>query len=124
MAHRRWIGYVPLPPSADGLVPEAVVDLTYRATLDRLDILRVAGSSNAARAQLRYALARPDALRTPSVGFEIEAVVGRQITAVTVPRDDPLQVPLCLDDGAESSCSAPGEPGGGPARSTPSAARR
>lgn len=119
------IGYLPVPPSADGLVPEAVVDLTYRATLDRLDLQRVAGISNAARAQLRYALARLDTLRTPSIGFEIEAVVGRQITAVTVPSGDPLKVRLRLDDGAEIELlQQPGEPGGGPARSAPPAARR
>lgn len=119
------IGYLPVPPSADGLVPEAVVDLTYRATLDRLDILRVTGISNAARAKLRYALARFDTLRTASIGFDIEAVVGRQITAVTVPRRDPLLVCLRLDDGAEIELlQQPGEPGGGPARSAPPTACR
>jgi hypothetical protein len=56
-------------------VPEAVVDLTYRVTLDRLDIVRVTSVGKEARSQLRYSLARLDALRAPSVGFDLEAVV-------------------------------------------------
>jgi hypothetical protein len=121
----RIIGYLPVPPSDDGLVPEAVVDLTYRATLDRLAIARVAGISNAARAQLRYALAHLDALRTPTVGFAIEAVVGRQISDVSFPNRDPLLVRLRLDDGAELDLlQQPGEPGQGPARAAPPAASR
>lgn len=120
----RVIGYLPVPPSDDGLIPEAVVDLTYRATLDRLAIARVAGISNIARAQLRYALARLDALRTPSVGFAIEAVVGRQISDVSFPNHEPLLVRLRLDDGAELDLlQQPGEPGQGPARAAPPADR-
>lgn len=121
----RIIGYLPISPSDEGLIPEAVVDLTYRATLDRLDIVRVASISNAARAQLRYALARLDALRTPSVGYDIEAVVGRQISDVSFPNRDPLLVRLRLDDGAEIDLlQQSGEPGEGPARAAPPAARR
>lgn len=37
----RVLGYLPVPSSADGLVPEAVVDLTCRCTLDRLEIARI-----------------------------------------------------------------------------------
>lgn len=121
----RIIGYLPVPQSGDGLVPEAVVDLTYSATLDRLDMMRVAGIRSAARARLRYALARLSTLRTPSIGFDIEAVVGRQISAVTVPERNPLLVRLRLDDGALIDLlQQPGEPGEGPARSAPPTRRR
>lgn len=116
----RMVGYLPVPPSADGLVPEAVVDLTYRATLDRLDIVRVASISRTARAQLRYALARLDSLRATTVGFDLEAVVGRYIERVTFPRRHPLFVRLHLDDGQYVDLlQQPAEPADGPARSAP-----
>jgi len=56
----KILGYLPVPPSPDGVVPEAVVDLTYRVTLDRFDVHRVASVSEAARAQLRYVLVQLD----------------------------------------------------------------
>lgn len=119
----KIIGYVPVPAYDYGLVPEAIVDLTYRVTLDRLDIVRVASISNAARAQLRYALARLDVLRATKVGFDIEAVVGRQISEVSFPSRNPLLVRLRLDDGAEIDLlQQPGEPSEGPARPAPRAA--
>lgn len=112
----RVIGYLPVPPH-DDLVPEAVVDLTYRVTLDRHDIMRVASISNTARTQLRYSLARLDALRTPSVGFDIEVVLGRQITQVSFPTRNPLLVRLHLDNGKELDLlQQPGDPDQGPAR--------
>lgn len=116
----RMVGYLPVPPSVDGLVPEAVVDLTYRATLDRLDIVRVACISRTARAQLRYALARLDSLRATTVGLDLEAVVGRYIERVTFPRRHPLCVRLHLDDGQHVDLlQQPAEPANGPARSAP-----
>ncbi len=116
----RVLGYLPVPPSADGLVPEAVVDLTYRVTLDRLDIVRVASVSAAARGQLRYALTRLDSLRAVTVGFEIEAVVGRHIEAVTFLSSNPLLVRLELDDGSVIELlQQPTDPGEGPARPAP-----
>jgi hypothetical protein len=50
-AHRPWpSGYLrfglSVPASEDGLVPESMVDLTYRVTLDRL-VVHVAGVSDA-----------------------------------------------------------------------------
>jgi len=117
----RVVGYLPVPASPDGLVPEAVVDLTYRATLDRLDIVRVACISRRARAQLRYALARLDSFRATTVGFELEAVVGRHIERVSFPRQQPLFVRLQLDDGQHVDLlQQPAEPADGPARSAPS----
>lgn len=95
----RIVGYLPVPGSPDGLVPEAVADLSYRVTLDRMDVVRVASVSAEARMHLRYALARLDSLRATTVGFELERVVGRHIEKVTFPRQNPLFVRLHLDDG-------------------------
>lgn len=116
----KVLGYLPVQASPDGLVPEAVVDLTYRVTLDRLDVVRVASISAAARAQLRYALTRLDSLRAVTVGFEIEAVVGKHIEAVTFPASNPLLVRLELDDGSTIELlQQPTDPGEGPARAAP-----
>ncbi len=95
----KVLGYLPVPASADGLVPESVVDLTYRVTLDRLDVRRLASVSNEVRMHLRYGLARLDSLRATSVGFELERIVGKQITEVSLLRENPLLVRLHLGDG-------------------------
>lgn len=97
----RVLGFLPVPASHDGVVPEAVVDLTYRVTLDRLDVVPLKAVGTEARMQLRYALAQLDTLRATSVGFELERVVGRHIERVTFPRERPLFVRLHLDDGTE-----------------------
>ncbi len=116
----KMLGYLPVPASADGLVPEAVVDLTYRVTLDRLDIVRVASISATARAQLRHALTRLDSLRAVTVGFEIETVVGKHIAAVTFPSANPLAVQLHLDDGSTIELlQQPTDPEAGPTRAAP-----
>lgn len=116
----RILGYFPVPASQDGLVPEAVVDLTYRVTLDRLDIVRVACLSTEARAQLRYGLVQLDSLRATKLGFEVEAVIGRSIENVTLPKGQPLSVRLHLDNGTTIDLiKQPDEPGDGPARPTP-----
>lgn len=95
----RTIGYFPVPRHPGELVPETVADLTYQCTVDRLDVRKVASISEPARKQLRYALIRLDALRTTDLGFKVEAVIGRSIQNVRVPRRDPLTVRLELDDG-------------------------
>jgi len=95
----RVIGYVPVPSHPEQLVDECVVDLTYQSTVDRLDVVKVASISEAARKQLRYALIQLDALRTADLGFELEAVVGRTIQNVEIPAQDPLTVRIWLDDG-------------------------
>lgn len=111
------VGYLPVPTSDDGLVPEAVVDLTYRCTVDRLDVFRVSCVSNAVRAQLRYALARLDSLRATQLGFEVEAVLGHGITKVEIPSKDPMAVRLHLDNGTTVDLlQHPGEPEGGASR--------
>jgi hypothetical protein len=118
----RTVGYLPVPASSDGLVPESVVDLTYRVTLDRLDIVRVACVSDVTRAHLRYALARVDTLRATSLGFDVEAVIGRHIEEVTIPRANPLLVRLVLEGGEILELlQQPAEPQAGPARTQPPA---
>lgn len=114
----KVVGYLPVHESLDGLVPECLVDLTYRVTLDRLDeIRRVASISDQVRAQLRYGLARLDSLRATEVGFRVEEVVGQRITAVDFPSRSPLEVLFSLEDGQVIRLlQQPGEPGPGPAR--------
>lgn len=115
----RILGYLPVPASDDGLVPEAVVDLTYRCTLDRLDIVRLACVSNEVRAQLRFALARLDSLRSPEIGFRIEEVIGKEITNVVIPKSNPLLVEFHFGDGTKIKLlQQPGEPGPGIGRAT------
>lgn len=113
----RMLGYLPVPASDDGLVPEAVVDLTYRCTLDRLDIARLACVSNEVRAQLRFALARLDSLRSPEIGFRIEEVIGKEIADVVISKSNPLVVEFHFGDGTMIELlQRPGEPGPGPGR--------
>jgi hypothetical protein len=95
----KVIGYLPVPAHHEQLVAECVVDLTYQCTIDRLDVVKVASISEAARKHLRYALIQLDALRTADLGFEVEAIVGRTIQQVDVPARDPLTVRIQLDDG-------------------------
>jgi hypothetical protein len=95
----KVIGYFPVPAHPGDLVAECVTDLTYKCTIDRLDVVKIASISEAARKQLRYALIQLDALRAADLGFEVEAVVGRTIQRVEVPSRDPLTVHLHLDDG-------------------------
>ena len=110
----RVIGYLPVPTHPEQLVTECVVDLTYQCTVDRLDVVKVASVSEAARKQLRYALIHLDALRTADLGFEVEAVVGRTIQKVEVPARDPLTVRILLDDGnVIQLLQQPGIPGPG-----------
>jgi hypothetical protein len=113
------VGYLPVPASLDGHIPECVVDLTYRCTVDRLDVVRVTSLTALARSQLRYALVRLDALRTPHLGFEVETVIGHRIEGATVPKKDPLTVRLQLDDGRVIELmQQPGEPPGPSARTS------
>lgn len=113
----RVVGYLPIPASDDGLVPEAVADLTYRVTLDRVDVVRVACVKDGVRAHLRYALARLETLRATSLGFDVERVVGRHIERVEIPKANPLLVQLYLEGGSVIELlQQPGEPAAGPAR--------
>ncbi len=95
----KVIGYLPVPAHPEDLVEECVVDLTYQCTVDRLDVIKVASISEAARKRLRYALIQLDALRTAELGFEIEAIVGRTIREVEIPARDPMAIRIQLDNG-------------------------
>lgn len=101
----RIVGYLPVPPLAiEGLevVPASVVDLSYRATLDRFAyVQRVSSISESGREQLRYALARLDVLRTPTLESELAAAVGQKIQSATVSKKNPLVVTLTLADGSK-----------------------
>jgi hypothetical protein len=113
----RVLGYFPVPRHPEGWVPEAVVDLSYRCTVDRLGVVPVASISERARKELRYALIQMDALRTADLGFEVEAILGRSITSVAIPPTEPLVVELHLDDGSSVRLlQQPGEPAAGPGR--------
>jgi hypothetical protein len=113
----RMVGYLPVPASSDGRIPEAVIDLTYRCTLDRADVVRVSSVTDSARARLRQSLAHLDALRSTTLGFTVEEVLGRSIARVELPSRDPLVVRLHLDDGTVIDLfKRPAEPAPTPAR--------
>jgi len=95
---RKGHRYLPVPHHPDNLVDECVADLTYQCTIDRLDVVKVASISEAARKQLRYALIQLDALRTPTL-VRGRSRRRRTIQKVEVPARDPLTVRIQLDDG-------------------------
>lgn len=98
------VGYLPVPALIIGgsvVIPESVVDLTYRATLDRLAYTqRITSVSEEVREQLRFALARLDVLRTPSLEIQLSAAVGQEIKSAKVSKKNPLIVELVLGDGS------------------------
>ena len=100
----RVVGYLPVPPLVvDGqtITPAAVVDLNYRITLDRLAyVQRLSAISEEGRQQLRYALARLDVLRTPTLEADLAAAVGQEVRSAKVDRRNPLVVKLTLADGS------------------------
>ena len=97
----RIVGYFPLEP-VNALLPEAVVDLSYRCTIDRHIVEdRVLALTEGARAELRYTIARFDSFRSVAVDESIEAAVGRKIDAVDVDSRTGLTVTLELDDGSQ-----------------------
>lgn len=99
----KVVGYLPVPRlevNGEELLSTSVVDLNYRVTVDRLAILtRVSSISEEARTQLRYALARVDALRTPGLSFELSSLTGSTITTAKRSKKNPLTVDLTLGDG-------------------------
>ncbi len=100
ISSQRVIGLFGVP-ALPGTAPASAADLTFRVTIDRNSIVtRVAVLGEDARTALRYALARVDALRTPVVGFQLEAAVGKRIRAVRRVEDNPLLVELELSDGS------------------------
>ena len=114
----RVVGYLPVPANpATYIDRDAVVDLGYRVTLDRLDVRRLASVSHEVRTQLRYGLARLDSLRSTEIGFKLEEVIGKNITEIEFPRTSPLAVRLLLDDGNHIELlQKPADPEAGPSR--------
>ncbi|MBU6245298.1 MAG: hypothetical protein KGP12_08800 [Actinomycetales bacterium] len=96
--------FLPVPELRVGdavMVPEPVVDLTYRSTLDRPAFTqRITCISEPAMEPLGFALARLDVLRTPSLEVQLSVAVGQQITSAKVSRSNPLLVDLTLADGS------------------------
>lgn len=97
----RVVGYLPVPASAEhGLTSPAVVDLGHRSTVDRLTLTwRLASITDPARLQLRYALARMDALRTPDLTSELEAAVGKRVASIDRPTGKRATLLITFDDG-------------------------
>ena len=121
----RIVGYLPVPElrvRETVVVPESVVDLTYRATADRLAYTRrISCISEAAREELRYSMAKLDVLRKPSLEFQLSSAIGQTITSARVSKKNPLVVELVLADG--SSIELLKKPGS-PAPGAPSRTRR
>jgi hypothetical protein len=96
----KVIGAFPVPGQEDRRISPSVVDLTFRATIDRnVVVARFASLSEDARAHLRYAIARTDVFRNPNVTAELERAVGKEITSVKRSKAEPLVVVLTLSDG-------------------------
>jgi hypothetical protein len=115
----RYVGYLPVPELAVAgqvLVPSAVVDLNYRTTIDRLSYTRrLSCVSEATRERLRYALARLDVLRTPTLESQLSEVLGQVITKAAVHKKNPLLVQLTLQDKTVIELlRKPGSPAPGP----------
>ena len=109
------VGYLPVPELAVNgrvVIPESVVDLSYRATLDRNAYTqRLTCVSEDARAQLRFALARLDVLRTPNLEVQLSAAIGQEIKSAKVSKKNPLVVELVLADGTKMHLlKTPGSP--------------
>lgn len=115
----RVIGYFPLPDSPSRNLEGVIVDLSYRATVDRLTLTdRLTSLSDPARLQLRYALARMDSLRTPDIGEDLMAAVGQKVVDIKLPKRGNQTIMLILENGKSIEVlPKPGNtPQGGPAR--------
>ena len=98
----RRIGYLPLPNLPELGINDAVIDLGYRCTVDRLTLTqRLVSLNDDARVQLRYALARMDSLRTPDIGIELEKAIGQKIIGVDRPQGKRTTIVLHLSDGSD-----------------------
>lgn len=115
----HMIGYLPVPPLVvNGLqvIPQAVVDLNYRVTIDRLGYqVRLSSVSEETRQLLRYALARLDVLRSPTLETKLSEAVGQTITDVKIDKRNRLIVKLTLANGQIIELlQKPGSPPAGP----------
>lgn len=84
------VGAFHLPRASDRGIEEGVLDLTAVSTIDRhLVQARLASLNEDARTSLRYAIARAGALRTPTLGFELEDIIGDRIERAEKTADNP-----------------------------------
>ncbi len=96
----RTVGYFPLPQAPSLNLDGVVVDLSYRATVDRLTLTRrLTSLTDPARLRLRYALARMDSLRTPDLNSDFQEAVGQKIIDVKLPSKGQQTIKLVLDNG-------------------------
>jgi hypothetical protein len=85
MRRGRLLGHLPLDDHEPLGIAGMVVDLGYRATVDRLSLdRRLVSLTDPARIRLRYALARMDSLRTPDIGHELDLALGTQPTLAEI----------------------------------------
>lgn len=115
----RIVGYLPVPELVVGgttIIPASVADLNYRTTLDRLAYpQRLSCVSEATRERLRYALARLDVLRTPTLEAQLSAALGQAVVKAKVHQKNPMVVQLTLEDATVLELlKKPGSPEPGP----------
>ena len=105
---------------------EAIVDLSYRATIDRLFIeQRRLVLSEEARTTLRFAVARAETFRSSEIGFQLEQVMNKRIRDVRPDPSNAIGVEVEMWDGTTVRLvQQPAEPSArGPQRTTPPATR-
>lgn len=115
----RTVGYFPIDDEPELGLADTVVDLSYRATVDRLSLTRrLVSLSDPARLQLRYALARMDSLRTPDLNSDFANAVGQKIISIDLPKRGSQIIRLILENGTGLEVlPKPGNTAqGGPAR--------
>ena len=85
-------------PVPSGHVGHAGAVASFTRHLQSID--KLAAPDEWAIAAFRLALARSDAFRTPTIGFEIEAAVGKRIKGIRTVAGNPLLIALDLSDGS------------------------
>jgi hypothetical protein len=121
------IGLFHLPADETRDWEKHLVDLSYRATIDRKFIQdRRLVLAEEARMRLRFAIARAETFRSSEIGFQLEDVMDKRIRDVRQDPANELAVEIELWDGAVVRLvKQPAEPAtGGPQRTeTPSTAQ-
>jgi len=99
-ASGRVIDLFHLPADEGREWAESVVDLSYRATVDRLFIEhRRVVLSEEARMRLRFAIARAETFRSSEIGFQLEQVINKRIRDVRQDPANPIGVEIETWDG-------------------------
>jgi hypothetical protein len=120
-AAARVIDLFHLPADEGREWEEAIVDLSYRSTVDRLFIEhRRLVLSEEARMRLRFAVARAETFRSSEIGFQLEQVLNKRIRDVRQDPSNAIGVEIELWDGTVVQLvQQPAEPpAGGPQRTT------